>query len=829
MPRTKINPADVTLHLIGNAHLDPVWLWRWQEGFAETKATFRSALDRMTETRGFVFTCAAAAIYEWVEQNDPKMFAEIRRRVQQGRWVITGGWWIQPDCNVPSGESFVRHGLYSQRYFGEKLGRRARIGYCVDSFGHAATLPKLLAGCGLDGYVWMRPDRRENDQLPWPVFWWETPDGSRVLSMRIMTSYTCGDAEGLERRIEEIPHRHMRPPLTRDAMCFYGVGNHGGGPTKAQLAAVESWRKDRSKPKLVYSSPDAFYDVAVQAGDALPRYRGELQHHASGCYAAVSLIKALNRRAEETLLAAERWASVARMALGRAAPAEALARAWKHVLFNQFHDIMAGTSVEEAYVDARDQLGGAIHQAAYALNNAQQMVSWNVDTQGEGMPVFVFNNQTQPFEGVVETEDISYDLVGGRRYFADNAGTPIPFQTIEQHTRTRKNRAVLYVTLPGLGHRLLRLCEGRAPSSRRLLGKRAVRVAVKLTRSGPWRIENDRLRVEIDRNGLVQIRDKRARRRVFAAPAGTPLVIEDKSDTWSHGVFRFDKVIGRFKKTSVRLIEAGPVRGGVRVKFRYGNSTLMLDYLLGAGEGHVEVRGEIHWHDAWKVVKLALPVNVATDRCTVEIPYGTIRRPADGEEEPMQQWVDVSGPTGARGRGPRCGLAVANNNRYSHSVHGSEIRITLLRSPAYAFHDPFPIDYEGDNRITDQGPQPFRLLLIPHGGNWRRTDVIGKARQLHCPPNVLFETVHPGKLPPELSAVTCDAPGVEVSVVKQAEDGRALIVRACEWFGRATRAKFALPLLKRRWRATFTPSQVKTFLIPDRRTHPVREVNLLEE
>ncbi len=828
MARTKIDPNDVTLHLIGNAHLDPVWLWRWQEGFAETKATFRSALDRMTETRGFVFTCAAAAIYEWVEQNDPKMFAEIRKRVEQGRWVIAGGWWIQPDCNVPSGESFVRHGLYSQRYFGEKLGRRARIGYCVDSFGHAATLPKLLKGCGLDGYVWMRPGRHENDRIPWPVCWWETPDGSRVLSMRIMTSYTCNDPAELERRIAEIPREHMRPPLTTEAMCFYGVGNHGGGPTTALLAFIDRWRRDRRRPKLVYSSPDAFYDAAVEAGDALPTYRGELQHHASGCYAAVSMIKALNRRCEEMLLAAERWASVARMALGRDAPTDTLARAWKHVLFNQFHDIMAGTSVEEAYVDAGDQLGAAAHQAAYVLNHAQQMVSWNVDTRGEGTPVFVFNNQPHPFEGVVETEDVSYDLVGGRRYFTDHQGRPVPFQPIEQHTRTNKNRAVLCVSLPAMGHRLLRLREGRAPSARRLLGKRAVRTRVGSPRSGPWRIENDRLRVEIDRKGLIQIHDKQARRRVFAEPGGTPLVIRDKSDTWSHGVFRFDKVIGRFRATSVRLIEPGPVRGGVRVKGRYGESVLTMDYLLGAGERHVEVRGEIDWRDAWKAVKLALPVNAQTDRCTVEIPYGTIQRPTDDEEEPMQQWVDLSGPA-MRGRRSRGGLTVANSNRYSHSVRGNEIRITLLRSPAYAFHDPFPVDYEGDNRITDRGPQSFRLLLIPHAGSWRRADVIGKARQLNFPPNVLFETFHAGQLPPVLCGVRCDVPGVEVGVVKRAEDGGGLIVRACEWFGRATRARLELPLARRRWQARFAPGQVKTFLVPGRRGGAVREVNLLEE
>jgi len=822
MSQTKINPSEVTLHLIGNAHLDPVWLWRWQEGFAETKATFRSALDRMNETPDFVFTCAAAAIYEWVEHNAPEMFQEIKKRVAEGRWVIVGGWWIQPDCNIPSGESFVRHGLYSQRYFREKLGQAARVGYCVDSFGHAATLPKLLAGCGLKGYVWMRPGRHENDTLPWPVFWWTTPDGSRVLSMRIMTAYTTDSAAGLMHHIQETLGEHMQPPLLTDAPIFYGVGNHGGGPPKAQLAAVTEWRKHPTMPKLVYGSPNSFYDAAVKkAGDKFPEYGGELQHHASGCYASVSMIKALNRRAEEMLLAAERWASVARMTVGRTPPVDALGRAWKHVLFNQFHDIMAGTSVEEAYTDARDQMGAALYEASFALNAAQQAVGWHVDTHGAGVPVFVFNNQAAPFEGVVETEDFGAEFEGDEGYFTDSAGEPIPCQPIESHTKAGRHRGVIYTTLPALGHRLVRLRGGKRPSMADLLGEKAVKAGAADARQGPWWMENNQVRVEIDGDGLLSIRDKKTGRNVFVSPAGVPLVIEDKSDTWSHGVFTFDKVIDRFQKVSIRPIEHGPVRAGIRVKMRYADSLLTMDYHLGAGEKHGEIRGEIDWRDAWKVVKLAFPVNAKTDTCTVEIPYGTIGRPTNNEEEPMLQWVDVGDSQG--------GCAVANNSKYSHSVKGTEIRITLLRSPAYAFHDPYRIDYDGDNRIVDRGIQQFTLAVIPHDGDWRTADLIGKARQLNFPPHVLFETYHSGTLPAELSGVSCDAPGIEVSVVKQAEDGKALIVRAVEWFGKPAEARIELPLIKRQWHARFAPTQVKTFLVPDDASQPVREVGMLED
>ena len=166
---------DKTLHMIGNAHLDPVWLWQWQEGFQAAKATFRSVLDRMNESDDFLFTSSSAAVYEWVEQNEPKMFEEIKARVAEGRWYIAGGWWIQPDCNLPSGESFVRQGLYGQRYFKEKLGVTATVGYNVDSFGHHAMLPQILKKSGLDHYVMLRPGPHEKG-LPGRIFWWESDD-----------------------------------------------------------------------------------------------------------------------------------------------------------------------------------------------------------------------------------------------------------------------------------------------------------------------------------------------------------------------------------------------------------------------------------------------------------------------------------------------------------------------------------------------------------------------------------------------------------------------------------------------------------------------------
>ena len=225
---------EKTLYMIGNAHLDPVWLWQWQEGYQEVKATFRSALDRMKEYDDFFFTSSSAAYYEWVEENEPAMFEEIRERVKEGRWVIVGGWWIQPDCNAPGGESYVRQGLYGQRYFQEKLGVTAQTGYNVDSFGHNGMLPQILKKSGMDNYVFMRPGRHEKG-LEGETFTWTSNDGSAVTAFRIPFEY-CTWPRELKEHIERCAGEIKDP--RGSIMCFYGVGNHGGGPTKQNIESL---------------------------------------------------------------------------------------------------------------------------------------------------------------------------------------------------------------------------------------------------------------------------------------------------------------------------------------------------------------------------------------------------------------------------------------------------------------------------------------------------------------------------------------------------------------------------------------------------------------
>ncbi len=330
---------DNKLHMIGNAHIDPVWLWQWQEGFHEVLATFRSALDRMKEYDDFAFVSSSAAFYEWVEKTDPQMFREIKQRVAEGRWQIVGGWWIQPDCNIPGGESFVRHGLYGQRYFKEKFGVTARVGYNVDSFGHNGMLPQILKKSGMDYYVFMRPTPQEKG-LPGRLFWWESDDCSRVLTFRIPFEY-CTWGKELDKHVRRNANE-LKAPFN-ELMCFYGVGNHGGGPTRENIESIKRLNDDPNFPALVFSTPEKFFAEVLAKDLPIQVVHDDLQHHASGCYAAHSGVKQWNRKAENLLMAAEKFSAIAERVTGQPYPCD-FDLAWKNVLFNQFHDIMAGTT-----------------------------------------------------------------------------------------------------------------------------------------------------------------------------------------------------------------------------------------------------------------------------------------------------------------------------------------------------------------------------------------------------------------------------------------------------------------------------------------------------
>lgn len=811
-------PADASeykLYMIGNAHIDIPWLWPWPEAMAVGLSTFRAALDRMNEFPDFKFTASSAQLYEWAASADPNLNAEIRRRVAEGRWDVVGGWWIEPDVNIPSGEALIRQGLYGQRVLQQYVGRMAQVGYNPDSFGHPGTLPQILKLQGMHAYVFMRPGAHEKD-LPADVFWWQGADGTRILTYRI--SYSYGIQRDVRDRLNDFVTKLHEP--TKDLMVFYGAGDHGGGPAKDTIHSILDVQKQAGAPKIVFSTPDKYFADIAKAKD-LPVVDDDLQHHSVGCYTAVSEIKKENRTTEAALVTGEKMAELANVLVGFPYPKSDFTASWKKVLLMQFHDSIAGTALPEQYVVARNAYGFAKEVADQAMYRAAEKIAWQIPATDSGSEYLVVFNPHAWATNLNVQYDFGFEFneqVGApyTSRLEDEQGNAVLHQWTAGQTVTDGRKGLLFeASVPAFGYRQFRL--------RKIEPVAAPESAVHATEKG---LENEHLRVTFADDGTISMIDKDAGAEVFHGGSGgaRAVVIDDPSDTWSHDVRAYTHEIGAFGNASFRVLENGPVRAAVRVRTAYGASSMTTDWMLYAGARTLETRVSLDWHEHRKIMKFSFPVDVENPVPTYEIAYGFKVRKANGAEDPGQRWIDVSGERS----GKPYGLTVLNDAKYGYSVQDNDLRVSIVRGAIYAQHQPRKVDPNGEYIWQDQGIQTFRMVLAPHAGAWQDASVVRTAEELTAPVPVLYQGIHKGTRAQSASFLSVDVPNVVVSDVKQAEDGNDLIIRCYETAGRATKASLDLGLVHRHWTGQFHSLEIKTLRVPLTGGN-IREVNALEQ
>ncbi|MEI6048872.1 MAG: glycoside hydrolase family 38 C-terminal domain-containing protein [Bacteroidota bacterium] len=807
-------PSDATkfrFHMIGQAHIDPVWLWPWSEGISVVHSTFRSALDRMNETPDFTFTASSAQFYQWVAENDPGMLAEIRKRVDEGRWNIVGGWWVEPDVNIPCGEAMVRQGLYGQLTFQRLLGRRATVAFNPDSFGHAGTLPQIFKLQGMENYIFMRPGIKEKS-IPADLFWWEGPDGTRILTYRIPISYT--DNGSVRRRVEQILSEFKDQPM-KSFMAYYGAGDHGGGATKENIRSIEELKTEKDFPAVFYSTPDRYFkEIREDKSLNLPVVNDDLQHHAVGCYTAESEIKKGNRTSEAALVTAEKISAIGSVAWGSKYPKTEFTSAWQRVLFLQFHDSLAGTSLPEHYKSAREGFGYALDIAHQATNVSVQKLEWQIPAEDpDSQYLVVFNPHGWEVRGKVEY-DFDWDLRDSSRV-EDEQGNSIPHQWAPGTTEAGNRRKLVFNTmLPPFGYRQIRLMKGNTLP---------VKVAA---RAEGNRLENEFLRVHFSTSGAIEIFDKENGKEVFSGGESgcRAVIIDDPSDTWSHDIKTFADETGAFENAIIKVLENGPLRSTIGVTTTYGTSTLTIDWTLYSGSRNLEAMVTLDWHEHLKMLKFSFPLDVESPSATYETPYGHIVRATNGYEDPGQRWIDLSG----KRNGSIYGLTVINDAKYGYSVPGNDIRISVARSAVYAHHNPRVLDKKAEHLWMDQGIQTFRMLVIPHQDTWQKSNIVRTAEEFISPSVVIYQGIHGGSMPKAGSFLAVDPQSIVVSAIKQAEYGEDLIIRCVETSGSEAEATLDLRFAGHKWTGNFRPCEIKTLRV-NQKTGDIKEVNLLEE
>jgi alpha-mannosidase len=801
------NPKSRVLHIIGYSHIDAAWLWPWRDGSNVALTTFRSALDRMKENMDFRYCHSSAIHYSWVERADPKMFEEVRQRVREGRWEVVGGWPVEPDCNIPSTESFVRHSLYGKNYFQRAFGVDVNIGLNPDSFGHGAGLPSILRRAGYRYYVFMRPQEHEM-KLPL-LFWWEAPDGSRVLTLRIRRGYSMS-AE----RIADAAQNNFAAGFNHGAY-FLGVGDHGGAVTKAQIARVLEQQQDATLPELRFSTVGQFF-AAVESAPAmtsLPVIRTELQHHARGCYSAYGEGKQLNRRAERWLGQAEAVSLAANLQNEHPYPLQDYATAWGKVLFNQFHDLMAGTAFYPAYQDARDSMGWACETAQTTRVEALESMARRVDLGAvkEGA-VFLFNSLPWSRKALVEYHT---DKDPGVAPWAPPSQTPIthletrdkqkiPIQWRPADSMTQFwPRISAWVDLPPCGYKVLELVHGTPPET------------------PPY---NDFFSVSDHGFGISSLKAADGKE-LLAGPVGL-VIISDPSDTWAHGIAKFRQEIARPQFVSSQQIEDGPVTRVTRQRAKWNDSEIVLDIAQFKAMDVIELRFIIDWREHEQILKLEIPTALAAPRLFAKVPGASIERLTNGEEEPYQDWVAVQGRVGAEDYT----VGLINNQTYSYDCLQGLLRTILIRSAPFARHDPHQVPHNDNNAWQDQGRQERRFWLVRARGAVTALELDRLAEEMQTPAEYVMDSAHEGTEARERSFFQLSPGNVVLLALKRAEQGDAIIVRLQERAGKATEFALESAPLNLNHRAQIKPWEIKTLLLEGARGKQaqVREVNLLE-
>jgi len=829
--------APRRLVLVCNSHIDPVWLWPWEEGLAATLATFRAAAELCEESDGFAFCHNEALLYQWVEEHEPALFARIRDLVGAGRWHVIGGWYLQPDCNLPSGESLVRQITTGLRFFRARLGTRPRVAFNPDSFGHSRGLVQILKQAGYDGYLFCRPDA-QHLRLPGDDFIWVGYDGSTLLAHRAAEHYNSEQG----RARAKVERWLLAHPEEDDGLVLWGVGNHGGGPSREDLRALAALAGETAGRAIVHGRPENYFDGLANREAALPRHEADLNPWAPGCYTSMSSVKRAHRLLEARFYATEKMLASAAIQRLLPYPHAELASALDALLFCEFHDILAGSSVAEAEEQARHRLGRGFDivdrlraRAFFALLSGQPRAA-----EGE-YPVFVHNPHpfTVSTTVVCEFQPPEPNAARGTVLVPELAlpgGAPIPLQVEKESCNIQvdqRKRIAFHAALPpSCTTRLAcRLRTVRRPAAD---GPRPV--------SGLLRHRSGAAEFDIDGSTGLLVGYRVSGRPFIDGGAFLGLVMRDSADPWGMKVRSFRDRLGEFVLMTPReaaplagvkapdlepdrIIEDGPVRTVVEAVFVHGRSLMRLRYALPKLGTDLEVEARVLWAETDAMLKLAVPTALPRMRVHGQVAFGVERHTREGEELAGHRWLACVSADGARA------LTIVTDATSGFDYAGAEMRLSCLRSPAHAGHpvdDVTPIVRQDrvETRI-DRGEHVFTFWLSA-GPAEARLAAIDREAAAHLEAPYALVAFPPGGGKAAVPGVVLSDPVIQMPAMKLSDDGRLAVVRLFEPTGSARQTSISIPALNIEAPLSFKPFELKTVAV-DLASRAVRETDLLEE
>ncbi|HOX39142.1 MAG TPA: glycoside hydrolase family 38 C-terminal domain-containing protein [Candidatus Brocadiia bacterium] len=822
-----------TLHLICNAHLDPVWQWEWEEGAAEAISTFRVAADFCEANDAFIFNHNEVILYKWVEEYAPELFARIQRLVKNGKWHIMGGWYLQPDCNMPSGESFARQILVGRNYFREKFGAEPKTAINFDPFGHTRGLAQILARSGYDSYLFCRPDNNDCP-LPSDDFEWVGYDGSKIIGHRSSEFY-CSQGGHAREKVKGWMDRNRDRKV---GLVLWGVGDHGGGPSRVDLNDLDSLARETGDWRIIHSTPEAYFNELREKEIPLPRHEGDINAWAVGCYTSQVRLKQKHRELENEIYALEKMMSHAAISGLADYPAGEIHEALCDLLFAEFHDILPGSSVQPVEDMALRLMDHGLEivsrlkaRAFFALASGQKTA-----VEGE-IPILVYNPHPRRISGVFECEFMLAgqnwnDVFTMPHVYQD--GRRLPCQVEKEYGNLNldwRKRVVFSATLePSRMNRFD--CRVEVLPARPKTQLEPV--------DGKLRFKTDDLEVVINcETGLMDCY-KAGGTDYLKAGAFAPTILEDSADPWEMAVQRFDKVAGTFKAMTperaarfagvsaqalppVRVIEDGEVRTVIESLMEWGDSFICQTYKLPRRGTEIEVNVRVFWNEKNRMLKLRVPTVFTDGGYMGQVAYGADSLPTGGKEVVAQKWV------AAVSRSKDHAFSCVNEGSYGSDFRDGEMRLTLMRSAAYAGHPIGNRPIVRQDRFTtriDQGERFFRFWLKGSPFNERMAAIDSEALAHNEEPMALSYFPSGLGTAPKPLAILSD-PTVQLTAFKKAENSGEFVIRLFEPTGAARETTLELPALGTSAKASLGGFEIKTLLV-DPKTGRIRETNLIE-
>ncbi len=828
-----MNDAQKKLILVCNAHLDPVWLWQWQEGLAETLTTFRTAAEFCEEYDGFVFNHNEALLYKWVEEYEPELFGRIKRLVSQAKWHIMGGWYLQPDCNLPAGESLVRQIVVGKNYFREKFGVEPEVAINFDPFGHTRGLVQILKKSGYSGYLFCRPDGKWLE-LPDDDFIWAGYDGSEIIARRASDHYNTY----LGKAGEKIENWLKDNAESDFGMILWGIGNHGGGPSRLDLENIKEIQRENPDWEIVHGKPEDYFNILKDRENELPKYDKSLNPWAVGCYTSMAEVKHKHRHLENEFYSTEKTITNAWAQGLMEYPQEQLQEVLEDMLFCEFHDVLPGTAIRKVEEYALQRLYHGLEICSRLKSKAFfKLLAGEAAAEEGEFPIYVYNHHPYDVEETIVAEFQPPEPNFERDKFLipkiyDKNGEEIPFQLEKEGSNIlddHRKRVVFRANLKASSMNLFPCFLNKIPKEE------------KQESPGNFHFKNDRMEFKIDKKSGLPSIYKVDGKNYLKSGAFKFLVMKDYPDPWGMRMSSFSDIAGDFrlmnekesaafagiageKLKPVRIIEDGAIRTVVEALFKYNHSAICVRYKIPKEGAEIEIEADVHWNEKDKMLKLAVPKSLKKPICIGQTAYGRENFESGGNEKVAQKWLAIIS------KNNRDALTIINDRTYGFDIMDGELRLSLLRSPAYAGH---PV--EGNEQILrqdryepriDQGRRKFRFWMNA-GKAEDRLDNIDMEAQVKAEFPMALCCYPSGGGNKAKQGIKLSDSSVIMSTLKKAENDNKSVLRLFEATGIKRDVKVEVPVLEKEIELEFTPFEIKTVVIDPESGH-FEETNILE-